>query len=436
MDFAEPLYRRHLDQQLERISGALAAADCDHLWIDNGSLLRHFADDSRYPFRANPYLAEIVPLNQHPDCHLIASPGARPRLLIKQSEDIWHSRLPVPPHSSLFDIEYYRDPEQLSRQLPRGRIALISAATSAPDSVELNPSALLNALDYARAVKSDYAIAQLQTATVSAARGHAAAREAFYAGASELEIHALYQHACGQSDNLLPYDNIVATDQHAAVLHHTVRDSRRQRRHSLLLDAGASHAGYACDITRSYAGSAAPQLYRDLIDALDSAQQQLAATLTPGTDFIAVQAAADQIVASLLSDSGLVAVSATQAQALGLVAAFFPHGVGHLLGVQVHDRGGHLCDSRGGRRPPPPSNPMLRCTRQLEANMVLTVEPGIYFIPQLLDGLSGASRVAVNWRLLDTLLPCGGIRIEDNVVVGTSAARNISREVFAQQASL
>lgn len=431
------LYRDHLQQQLERITAALAACQCDHLWLDNGAPLQRFACDTRYPFRANPYLVELIPLTQHPHCQLLITPGERPRLLRQQRDDIWHSEPPLPAQAEYFQCLSYRSHSDLAALLPRGRVALISAQPLLQgDSIVHNPSALLNSLDYYRAIKSDYAIAQTLHATAAAARAHSAARRAFADGGSEREIYAEYLYNCGQSEAELPYDAIVATDQHAAVLHHTVRATAAERQRTLLLDAGASHHGYGCDITRTYLGRAATSEFTALRDGLDRAQQQLAARVVSGVDFVDLQRAADQAVAELLCSSGVVNVSASEALQQGLVATFFPHGVGHLLGVQVHDRGGLLCDSRGGQRPPPASNPMLRCTRLLERNMLVTIEPGIYFIEQRLQQLNRAQRALLNWPLIEQLLPCGGIRIEDNVVAGESTARNLTRELFAPELSL
>ena len=91
-------------------------------------------------------------------------------------------------------------------------------------------------------------------ATVAGVRAHRAAEQAFRAGASEYEIHLAYCQAAGAREEELPYNNIIAFDRHAAVLHYQVLDrSRPAGVKSFLIDAGAQHAGYACDITRTYA---------------------------------------------------------------------------------------------------------------------------------------------------------------------------------------
>ena len=105
-----------------------------------------------------------------------------------------------------------------------------------------------------------------------------------------------------------------------------------------------------------------------------------------------------------------------------------PHGVGHHIGLQVHDVGGQQAGPKGGKVPPDQEIPYLRTTRVLEPGHVVTIEPGLYFIPILLDPLrAGDEGQAVDWELVDRLIPCGGIRIEDNVVCTADGPRDLSR---------
>jgi len=97
----------------------------------------------------------------------------------------------------------------------------------------------------------------------------------------------------------------------------------------------------------------------------------------------------------------------------------------------VHDMGGHMADITGKRATPPKAHPKLRMSRRLEAGMVLTIEPGLYFIPTLLEELRAKpSSNRVNWALVETFTKLGGIRIEDNLVITKSGAQNITRDAF------
>jgi len=112
-----------------------------------------------------------------------------------------------------------------------------------------------------------------------------------------------------------------------------------------------------------------------------------------------VQGSADELIASRIS------------------SAFFPHGLGHLLGIQVHDIGGWQQDELGTMLLPPQDHPFLRCTKALETNMVVTIEPGLYVIDSLLQKWrdNGFGHL-LNNTAIDQLRPLGGVRVEDNVV--------------------
>jgi Xaa-Pro dipeptidase len=128
---------------------------------------------------------------------------------------------------------------------------------------------------------------------------------------------------------------------------------------------------------------------------------------------------------------GLITVPGEEALEQGVTSVFFPHGIGHLLGLQVHDVGGVMGDLKGAERLRPPGHPYLRLTRMLEPGVVVTVEPGIYFIDSLLsEARNQAKGSLINWTVVDELRPFGGIRIEDNVVTTASTPENMTREAF------
>jgi Xaa-Pro dipeptidase len=134
-------------------------------------------------------------------------------------------------------------------------------------------------------------------------------------------------------------------------------------------------------------------------------------------------------VARILSDLGVLRVGPEQAWERGLTHPFLPHGVGHHLGIQVHDVAGRQRDREGAPAPPPPEHPYLRNTRTIEPGHVFTIEPGIYFVPMLLRPFrAGEHAAAFDWSAVDALTPYGGVRVEDNVLVTASGPRNLTRE--------
>jgi Xaa-Pro dipeptidase len=120
----------------------------------------------------------------------------------------------------------------------------------------------------------------------------------------------------------------------------------------------------------------------------------------------------------------------------GLTSVFFPHGIGHLLGLQVHDVGGVMADAAGHERQRPAGHPYLRLTRMLEPGVVVTVEPGVYFIDMLLAAArADKRRELIDWQRVESLRPYGGIRIEDDIVTTTEGPENLTRDAFAAAAA-
>lgn len=431
---SKALYAAHLQEQQRRADAALARAGYDHLLIASGVEWYSFLDDRGYPYRPNPHFLSWLPLDHHPGCWIAYTPGRRPTLVFHQPQDYWHAA-PTPPQGDWvehFDLHVISDPAEAARYLPAGRAAIIGEPNAAVGAfVPNNPEVLLNYLHYQRARKTAYELELMRAASRRGARGHLAAAAAFREGCSEHEIHLRYCQATQHTDEQLPYSNIIALNEHSAVLHyhHTPGPAPAESR-SFLIDAGAQQSGYASDITRTWA--AAPGLFADLIAAVDREQLALVDQMRPGRDYRDIHIDCHRRIARVLHDAGIVRLDVDAQLERGITSVFFPHGLGHFLGIQVHDVGGLQRDDTGGTIERPPGHPYLRLTRTLEAGHVLTVEPGLYFIPMLLDRLRATpDAAAVDWALVDALLPFGGIRIEDDVHVTADAPENLTRDAFA-----
>ena len=153
-------------------------------------------------------------------------------------------------------------------------------------------------------------------------------------------------------------------------------------------------------------------------------KDKLVKSISPGVSFVTLHEQMHHHLADILVAHDLFQGTAEQAVAEGVTRAFCPHGLGHSLGLQVHDVAG-LRHSDGSPAPAPDEHPALRLTRTLAPGMVVTIEPGLYFIEMLLAPLRQTS-LPINWRLVDQLSPCGGIRIEDNVAVTESGFDNLT----------
>jgi Xaa-Pro dipeptidase len=159
----------------------------------------------------------------------------------------------------------------------------------------------------------------------------------------------------------------------------------------------------------------------------------MCAQVRAGFDYRQLHLDAHLALAGVLRGHGVLRCSAEAAVETGVSSAFFPHGIGHGIGLQVHDVGGFAASDRGDATlPKPEGHPFLRLTRRLEPGMVVTIEPGVYFIDMLLDDLrAGPHADAVDWGRVERLRPFGGIRIEDDVVCTDDAPVNLTREAFA-----
>jgi Xaa-Pro dipeptidase len=360
-------------------------------------------------------------------------PGRRPRLVRCAPEDYWYEQGGIAETWWQDAFDYQEAPAVDDAWRTLGRPAKAAFVGNEGDRAREaglfdNPAPLVARLDWMRSFKDEYEVACLEQATILGARGHRAARAAFAAGASEIEVHQAFVEAVGTTEGSLPYPTIVAVDEKAATLHYErKRDIRGGR--LLLLDAAAAWRGYACDITRTTAASACDARFAALVAKMDTLEQELARAATPGRPYLEVHVLAHRGVARIASELGLLRVPAEEAFARGLTHPFLPHGVGHHLGIQVHDVAGRQKDASGGSVPPPPEYPFLRNTRTIEPGHVFTIEPGLYFIPMLLRPFrSGPHASAFDWRLIDELTPFGGVRVEDNVLVTASGPRNLTRE--------
>lgn len=429
------LYFSHLSQLQTQTEALLQEQEFDQLLINSGSLHKHFLDDSNYPFRANPHFVYWLPfLTQHPNCWLVVRPGQKPKVFYYSPQDFWHLTpdLPSADWAAFFEWQAYDKISDLLTSLGQGRTALISEQNLEGGKLVLNPEGLLHAINFNRATKTAWEQECLRQANYLAVKGHKAAQQGFEAGLSEYEIHQAYLSAIGHNERDLPYDNIVGLNEHAAVLHYQFQDQSLPSEHrTLLIDAGARFKGYAADITRTFTKEGT--LFADLVQELDSLQRQLCSQISAGSNFVALHEQMHLMIADLLNRFKLVKANPEQQLELGITRSFYPHGLGHLLGIQVHDVGGWQQDAKGSLLEPPVEHPFLRLTRKLEAGYVITVEPGIYFIPQLLEALKASKNAQlINWARVNEFLPFGGIRIEDNLCVTAEGSENFTRDGFAR----
>ncbi|MBL8266483.1 Xaa-Pro dipeptidase [Steroidobacter sp.] len=437
MTALKPLYAKHLEIQRRHTDEALAATGFDALAIYAGGQHMQFLDDQPYPFKPNPHFRWWTPLAEAADCWIVYRPGQRLQLVFLQPNDYWYKPPEMPSDfwTDSFDIK-------IIREAPEAK-AFVSVVTRCAFVGEWreefadwgftgrNPEALMHRLHYVRAFKTEYELECMRRASQLSARAHKVAEAAFRGGASEYEINMAYIRATGQTENELPYPNIVALNANSAVLHYQNQERAVPAQlRSFLIDAGAQVHGYASDVTRTY--SREDDDFAAMIRAMDVEQLGLCSEVRAGVDYADIHLSAHRRVAKILRDFDVISASAEEAATSGLSSVFFPHGIGHLLGLQVHDVAGFTVTPDGKQKARPTGHPYLRLTRTLEPGFVVTIEPGLYFI----DSLLATARTSplgskINWQQVERFKPYGGIRVEDNVAATNGEPENLTRPAFA-----
>jgi len=432
------LYGQHLGEKFSRFQNILSETGFDEIVIGSGESKMQFSDDMAYPFKANPYFREWVPLGKRAGCYLqIVAAASKPKLFLLTAEDIWHTApeaLPAGFEEGLEVIEY-ASIDELKSQLGKREngTAFINETNELGLSADCwNPKSVTDQIDFQRRAKTPYEQECVREANRQAAPAHRAAYRAFMAGASELEIATAYLAACNQSENEMPYGIIAGVNEHAAVLHHHNLFKQPQTPRSFLIDAGVAVNGYASDITRTYAFDQGSD-FAEMIRVMDAVQLELVAAGGIDKCPVELNVLSQLKVAEVLRQFDVLQVSAEEAFDADITAAFYPHGLGHHLGSNVHDRGGNLANAQGDKVPASEKYPKLRSSAPMVANQIHTVEPGLYFIPALLDKLRAGKHAAkFNWSRVNEFIPYGGIRIEDNIVVhGDGRLENLTRDAFA-----
>lgn len=436
MEQLQQLFAQHIDELNARAKTIMARENVSSLIVHSGQPHRQFLDDMDYPFKVNPHFKHWVPVIDNPNCWVIVDGESKPTLVFYRPVDFWH-KVPDAPNdfwTDAFNIVLIKKAEHIAEHLPQdlSRAAYLGEHIDVANVLNIglrNPEELVSYFHYHRAYKTDYELECLREANRLAVKGHQAAKAAFMAQKSEYDIQMDYLQAIKHTENEVPYGNIIALNENAAILHYTILEQEKpQQFNSFLIDAGANCRGYASDITRTYAFE--DNEFNSLIKALDAKQLELIDGIKSDVSYVDLHLQMHQMIAELLSEFDIVKLAPQQIVEKEITSTFFPHGLGHFLGLQVHDMGGFMADESGAHVAAPDNHPFLRCTRMVEPRQVMTIEPGLYFIDSLLDELKTTDNGEfINWEKVEEFKPFGGIRIEDNIIVHRNHIENMTRDL-------
>ncbi|KAI7901048.1 peptidase M24, structural domain-containing protein, partial [Cokeromyces recurvatus] len=280
----------------------------------------------------------------------------------------------------------------------------------------------------ARAIKSDWEIEIIRKANEISSNAHVKLMKASQEGASETQLHALFLYECHRYGALFQaYYPIVGVGKNAATLHYNKNNAPfKQASDIVLVDAGCEVSCYASDITRCFpvGGKFTPEARTIYTIVLDMQKACLNACKA-GVAWEEIHNIATKVACDGLLECGILVGDKEEILANHVVAAFFPHGIGHMLGLDVHDLGGY---PEGTERIDAPGIRNLRMRRNLQSGFVVTVEPGVYFCDFLIDPVLNDPKTGkyINKDVLNKYKPVGGVRIEDNIVITQDGYHNLT----------
>jgi Xaa-Pro aminopeptidase len=341
---------------------------------------------------------------------------------VTEAERIWEGREPLP-GEPIAQLEPW-----LARR--RGRpLANLGAPLPAIRSAEALDASLREHLKHARRPKDAHEISLLRRTAAATAAGYESLRAHLRPGVSErslqIELEAGFFRAGATHTG---YSSIVGIGPDAAVLHFSPTARSARDGDFVLIDAGASIDRYVTDVTRTFVIGTPTAFQRDLHQIVLAAEEHAIARCVPGAEWTAIHLAAAVELTAGLVDLGLLRGAPESLVEQDVHTLFFPHGIGHMVGLGVRDASG---TAPGRTKDPRPSLRTLRMDLPLAPGYVVTIEPGLYFIPPLLNDPQRRERFrdAVNWPLVDQHLHLGGVRIEDNLLITDSAPENLTASI-------
>lgn len=424
------LHREKLFKALEEETGIV--------YMSGAEVMHRFGTDYEYPFRQESNFLYLTNCDK-PDFQLILDLRDKTYHLFSPKRDaqfaVWmgfvSSQDEIQEKYQPDFLHYDEDLETVLHKLKPEKVYCLDeddAEYMADYDFETDDNLLKDALAFCRCQKTDWELNQMRAASRIASIAHVRAYQELEAGKFEYQIKGAYEYEC-VSRGLFhqPYGGIFAGGRGSAVLHYTENSRKLKDGDLFLIDAGAEYNGYAADITRTYGvnkkmSTLQADLYEVCLQALDKAIIQA----EPGAKMEDLHIGAARDIIMGLKGLDLVKGNIDEMMDKNIFALFFPHGLGHFLGLDTHDVGGY---PRGVEKIDRPGLKFLRARRTLEPGMAITIEPGLYFIPALLEPAFEDPEKSkyLNVDQLKKMLNFGGYRIEDNLIITEDGHENMTK---------
>ncbi|CAK7901923.1 hypothetical protein CAAN3_05S08328 [[Candida] anglica] len=349
-------------------------------------------------------------------------------------DDVMWSGLPLTIEAALakYDVDEVKYASELKNDfdLLKSSVVLTTDINKNNDSYKeyltAGNESFFHALDESRLIKDEFEIKLMRHAAHITDKCHLAVMSAQPIEKNETHIHAEFMyHALRQGSKYQSYDPICCSGENCSSLHYVKNDEEIDTRRSVLIDAGAEWECYASDVTRCFPINGDwTKEHLEIYNLVLKMQSTTMGMIKPGASWDDLHLTAHKVLIEGFLELGIFRKEFTAEELFEskVSARFFPHGLGHLLGMDTHDVGG-----RPNYEDPNPLLQYLRLRRTLQAGMVLTDEPGCYFNPFLLeDVLNGPNKKYVNTEVLDKYYSIGGVRIEDDLLVTEDGYENFT----------
>lgn len=408
------------------------------IYIKGGKAAHRYDTDFEYAFRQESNFLYLTGIHE-PDFHAVLDLYDTSYTLVIPRRDskyaVWMGYVkPSEHYSETFRPDRVIYDDQMDEYLIRRNPGLVyvlgqdEAEYAESAGLKTDTKTLGEALSYCRCIKTEAEIEKMRKASKIASDAHVACMKAAKPGMHEYELKAVFEHH-NLNNGLLhqPYNGIFAGGKNGAILHYVENNRPIPDGSLVLIDAGSEFEGYAADITRVFPISGKfTGIQADLYDTVLNALNECVAGVSPGVKMEDLHLHASKIILEGLKSCGIVDGNVQDMLDQNIFALFFPHGLGHFLGLDTHDVGGY---PKGVERIDRPGLRFLRARRTLEKGMVVTIEPGVYFIPALLGpALQDRNQKRyLNADKINGLMEFGGIRIEDNIVITETGHENLTK---------
>jgi Xaa-Pro dipeptidase len=428
MTWSPKLYQLNRKKLFSKITDGFILLEASHEVIRNGDVPYTFRQESNFI-----YLTGI----ESPGYSLILDSKKKKTYLFipvqNEHHHIWHGNLlSTKQAKQKYRADYVYDQKDFNKILKQllRRSKKIHTLESGKNKLRkekikanINTTTLKDCLDELRSIKSPLEISFLKKANQISKLSHVSTMKQTKKGMNEYELQAVFESSClKKGAKHQAYQPIVASGRNAAILHYSENNHRIQSSNLILIDAGCEWLGYAADITRTFPASGKfSKKQKDIYQAVLNVQVQCIKMIKTGASTQEIHLHSCRQILKELINLGIVKDLPLETLIKKNVhKIFYPHGIGHLLGLDVHDVGAKKKTKKKNS---------LRSPIFLKPGMVLTVEPGIYFLDVYFKSKAKRKKFSpyINWKKADQYYSIGGVRIEDDVLVTKTGHQNLTK---------